>query len=175
MVYYDLDREVSLLAESSKEDDVGFSSPPLGSFATLQFKIHIYSILCRLSKFSVTFFFFLHHVCPSWRDNSKYIPKCLAKHLNGLHQPLWKISRFRPGGICGVKRWTMKEILAHWEARGAQWQFRVWIVNQGCHLLVNLGGGEDLSSLPTPLGLVIRVLYCFPKIWREIRLLRHLF
>lgn len=89
------------------------------------FKIHIYSILCRLSKFFVTFVFC--NICLSWNGNSKYISKGLAEHLNGLHQPLWKISHFRPGGICGVKRWTMKEILAHFKAEesSGSWGFEL--------------------------------------------------
>lgn len=68
-------------------------------------------------------------------------------------------SHFRPG-ICGVKPWTKKEILAHLAARGMQWQWRVWIVNQACHLLVNW---ENLSSLCMQLNCVIRIFNCFPK------------
>ena len=133
MAYHDLDGEASLLADSSKTDDVGF--PFWAQLWLVSFKRHIDSILYRVYKFFTAFVFC--SACPPWSGNSKYIPKCLAKHLNGLHQPLWKISHFRPGGICGVKQWTMKEFLAHWEASGIQWQFRVWIVNQTCHLLVD--------------------------------------
>lgn len=112
------------------------------------------------------------NVCPAWNGNSKYIPKCLAKHLNGLHQPLWKISHFRLGGICGVKCWTMKGILPHCEARGIQWQLRAWIVNQACHPVVVYKKPYSLYAL---LGFVIRILCCFPKTWSKIRLMRHLF
>lgn len=108
---------------------------PFAFVVTLQLKIPMDGILRRLSKFLVTLVFC--NACPSGNGNSKYIPKCLAKALNGLAQPLWKTSRFRAVGICGGKHWTMNEILAHCEARGIQWQWEVWIVNQVCHHLVN--------------------------------------